>query len=147
MPFIDQPYHKNNSSSSSSWHYDSTQNSANHNLTLPQIKTTNHRLHSIRYMIATHWNSVQNSLDLNFANNFVSFEKHFVSFERNIHLDNPTIVWSFQRYIFIYIYIYIYIYIILYYIMPFKISQPRIMKFWNIIWNIIWKLFTAAAFR
>ena len=92
MPFIDQPYHKNNSSSSSSWHYDSTQNSANHNLTLPQIKTTNHRLHSIRYMIATHWNSVQNSLDLNFANNFVSFEKLLKAFERNIHLDNPTIV-------------------------------------------------------
>ena len=51
-------------------HNYSTQNLANHQLTLPQVKTTNYGLHSIRYRIAKHWNSVQNSLNLNFANFF-----------------------------------------------------------------------------
>ena len=59
---------------------------ANHQLALPQVKTTNYGLHFIRY-----WNSVQNSLNLNFAN-FVSSKKFLKAFKKNIHSDNPTIV-------------------------------------------------------
>ena len=55
-------------------HNYSTQNSANHQLPLPQVKTTNYGLHSIRYKTAKHWNSMKNSSNLNFANNFVSSE-------------------------------------------------------------------------
>ena len=53
-------------------HNNSTQNSANHQLALPQVKTTNYGLGSIRYRTAKYWSSVQNDLNLNFANNFVS---------------------------------------------------------------------------
>ena len=64
---------------------------ANHQLALPQVKTTNYGLHFIRYRTAKHWNSVQNSLNLNFAN-FVSSKKFLKAFKKNIHSDNPTIV-------------------------------------------------------
>ena len=64
-----------------------TRNSANHQLALPQVKTTNHL-----FRTAKHWNSVQNSLNLNFANNFVSSKKFLKAFKKNIHSDNPTIV-------------------------------------------------------
>ena len=51
----------------------STQNSVNHKLALPQVKTTNY---SITYKIAKPWDSVlQNSLKPSFANNFVSSKK------------------------------------------------------------------------
>ena len=73
-------------------HSYSTQNSTNHQLALPQLKTINYRLHSIRYRTAKHWNSVQNSLNLNFANNFVSSKKFLKAFKKNIHSDNSTIV-------------------------------------------------------
>ena len=73
-------------------HNYSTQNSVNHQLALPQVKTTNYGLHSIRYTTAKHWNSVQNSLKLNFANSFVSSKKFLKAFKENIHPDNPTIV-------------------------------------------------------
>ena len=73
-------------------HNYSTRNSVNHQLALPQVKTTNHGLHSIRYRTAKHWNSVQNSLKLNFANSFVSSKKFLKAFKENIHSDNPTIV-------------------------------------------------------
>ena len=73
-------------------HNYSTRNSANHQLALPQVKTTNYGLYSIRYRIAKRWNSVQNSLKLNFANDFVSSKKFLKAFEKNIHSDNPTIV-------------------------------------------------------
>ena len=72
----------------------STRNSVNHQLALPLVKTTNYGLHSIRYRTAKHWNSVQNSLKLNFANNFVSSKKLLTE---NIHSDNPAILWYFQR--------------------------------------------------
>ena len=52
----------------------STQNSVNHKLALPQVKTTNY---SITYKIAKPWESVlQNSLKPSFANNFVSSKKN-----------------------------------------------------------------------
>ena len=73
-------------------HNYSTRNSANHQLALPQVKTTNHGLHSTRYKTAKHWNSVQNSLKLNFANSFVSYKKFLKAFKENIHSDNPAIV-------------------------------------------------------
>ena len=73
-------------------HCYSTRTSTNHHLALPQVKTTNYGLHSIRYRTAKHWNSVQNSLNLNFANNFVSSKKFLKAFKKNIHSDNPTIV-------------------------------------------------------
>ena len=41
-----------------------TRSSANHQLALPQGKTTNYGLHSIRYRTAKHWNSVRNTLNL-----------------------------------------------------------------------------------
>ena len=63
-----------------------TRNSVNHQLALPQVKTNNHRLHSIRYKTAKHWNSVQNSLKLNFANSFVSSKKFLKVFKENISL-------------------------------------------------------------
>ena len=50
----------------------STRNSVNHQFALLQVKTTNYELHSIRYRTTKHWNYVQNSLKLIFANNFVS---------------------------------------------------------------------------
>ena len=68
-------------------HNYSTRNSTNHQLTLPQVKTTNYGLHSIIYRTAKHWNSVENSLNLNFANNFVSSKKFLKEFRKN-----PTIV-------------------------------------------------------
>ena len=58
----------------------STRNSVNHQLAMPQVKTTNYGLHSIRYRTAKHWNSVQNSLKLNFANNFVPSKKLLKAF-------------------------------------------------------------------
>ena len=73
-------------------HNYSTQNSVNHQLALRQVETTMYGLHSIRYRTAKHWNSVQNSLKLNFANNFVSSKKFLKAFKENIHSDNPTIV-------------------------------------------------------
>ena len=73
-------------------HNYSNRNSANHQLAPPQVKTTNYGLNSVRYRTATHWNSVQNSLNLNFANNFVSFKQFRKAFKKNVHLDNPTIV-------------------------------------------------------
>ena len=73
-------------------HNYSTQNSVNHQLALPQVKTTNYGLHSIRYTTAKHWNSVQNSLKLNFANNFASSKEFLKAFKEDIHSDNPTIV-------------------------------------------------------
>ena len=74
-------------------HNYSTRNSTNHQLALPQVKTTYYGLHSIRYRTAKHWNSVQNSLNLNFANNFGSSRKFLKAFfKKNIHSDNPTIV-------------------------------------------------------
>ena len=73
-------------------HNYSTQNSVNHQLALRQVETTMYGLHSIRYRTAKHWNSVQNSLKLNFANNFVSSKKSLKAFKENIHSDNPTIV-------------------------------------------------------
>ena len=79
-------------------HNCSTQNSANCQLALPQVKTTNYELDSIRYRTAKHWKSVQNSLNLNFTNNFVSSKKFLKAFKKNIYSNNPTIVWSFQRY-------------------------------------------------
>ena len=42
-----------------------TRNSVNHQLALPQVKTTNYGLHSIRYRTTKQWNFVQNSLKLN----------------------------------------------------------------------------------
>ena len=48
-------------------HNYSTRNSVNHKLALPQVKTTNYRLHSIRYRTAKHWKSVQNSLKTKFC--------------------------------------------------------------------------------
>ena len=50
----------------------------------------------IGYRTAKHWNSVQNNLKLNFANNFVSSKKFVQSFKKNIHSGNPTIIY-FQR--------------------------------------------------
>ena len=66
--------------------------SINHQLALPQVKTTNHGLHSNRYRTAEHWNPVQNSLKLNFTNSFVSSKIYLKAFKENIHSDNPTIV-------------------------------------------------------
>ena len=60
-------------------------------------KNTNYALHSIRYRTVKHWKSEQNSLKLNFANNFVSFKKFLKAFKKNIHSDNPTILWCCQR--------------------------------------------------
>ena len=77
----------------------STRNPANHQLALPQVKTTNYGLHSIRCRTAKYWNSVQNSLNLNFANNLVSSKTFLKAFKKNIHSDNPTIVWSSQKYL------------------------------------------------
>ena len=52
----------------------STQNSVNHKLALPQVKTTNY---SITYKIAKPWDSVlQNSLKPSFAYNFASSKKN-----------------------------------------------------------------------
>ena len=65
-------------------------------LAIPQVKTTNYGLHSIGYRTAKHWNSVQNNLKLNFANNFVSSKKFVKAFKKNIHSGNPTIIY-FQR--------------------------------------------------
>ena len=73
-------------------HNYSTQNSVNHQLALRQVKTTMYELHSIRYRTAKHWNSVQNSLNLNFANNLVSSKTFLKAFKKNINSDNPTIV-------------------------------------------------------
>ena len=70
----------------------STRDSVNHQLVLSQVKTTNFELHSIRYMTAKHWKSVQNSLKLNFTNNFVSSKNFLKAFKENIHSDNSTIV-------------------------------------------------------
>ena len=39
-------------------HNYSTRNSVNHQLPLPQVKTTNYGLHSIRYTTAKHWKIV-----------------------------------------------------------------------------------------
>ena len=78
-------------------HNYSTWNSVNYKPALPQVKTTNCGLHSIRYRTVKHWNSVQNNLKLNFANNLVSSKTFVTAFEKNFHLDNPTIVWYFQR--------------------------------------------------
>ena len=64
----------------------------------PSSKNHNNGFHSIRYRTAKYWNSVRNTLNLNFANNFVSSKKFLKAFKKNIHSDNPTIVWSFQRY-------------------------------------------------
>ena len=74
-----------------------TWNSANLQLALPQEKTTNYGLYSIRYRTTKYWNSVQNSLNLNFANNFVSPKKFLKAFKKNSHSDNPTIALYFQR--------------------------------------------------
>ena len=79
-------------------HKYSTQSSANHQAALPQVKATNYGLHFIRYRTVKHWNTVQNTLNLNFADNFVSSIKFLKTFKKNIHSDNPTIIWSFQRY-------------------------------------------------
>ena len=73
-------------------HSYSTRNSVNHQLALPHVKTTNYGLHSIRYRTVKHWSSVQNRLNLNFANNFVSSKKFLKAFKKNIHSDNPTIL-------------------------------------------------------
>ena len=73
-------------------HIYSTRGSTNHQLALPQVKTINYGLHSIRYRTAKHWNPVQNILNLNFANNFVSSKKFLKPFKKNILSDNPTIV-------------------------------------------------------
>ena len=75
-----------------------TWNSANLQLALPQEKTTNYGLHSIRYRTTKYWNSVQNSLNLNFANNFASSKRFLKAFKKNSHSDNPTIALYFQRY-------------------------------------------------
>ena len=54
----------------------STQNSVNHKLALPQVKTTTYGLYSITYRIAKPRDPVlQNSLKPSFANNFVSSKK------------------------------------------------------------------------
>ena len=64
----------------------STRSSASHQLALPQVKTTNYGLHFIRYRTAKHWNFVQNTLNLNFVNNFVSYKKFLKAFKKNIYL-------------------------------------------------------------
>ena len=51
-----------------------------------------HGLYSIRYRAAKHWDSVQNSLKLNFANNSVPSKKIVKAFKKSTHSDNPTIV-------------------------------------------------------
>ena len=79
-------------------HNYSTRSSVNNQLALPQLKTINYGLHSIRYRTAKHWNSVQNTVNLNVANNFISSRKFLKAFKKNIYSDNSTIVWSFQRY-------------------------------------------------
>ena len=73
-------------------HNYSTRSSVNNQLALPQLKTTNYGLHSVRYRTAKHWNSVQNTLNLNVANNFISYRKFFKALKKNIYYDNSTIV-------------------------------------------------------
>ena len=48
-------------------HNYSTRNSVKHKLALPEVKSTNYGLHSLRYRTAKHWKSVQNSLKTRFC--------------------------------------------------------------------------------
>ena len=73
----------------------SSRNSVNHQLALPQVKTTNCGLHSIRCRTAKHCNCVQNSSKK--TNNLLSSKKFLKAFKENTHSDNPTIAWYFQR--------------------------------------------------
>ena len=68
-----------------------TRNSANHQFALPQVKTTNYGLRSYRYRTAKYCNFVQNTLNLNFANNFFCHSKKFFkAFKKNIHLNQQS---------------------------------------------------------
>ena len=108
-------------------HNCSTRSSANHQFALPQVKNTNYGLYSIRYRTAKHWSSVQNTLNLNFANNFVP-PKNSLKHSRKIF--TLTIQHSCDLFKGIQLTLY----------MPFSISQTRIMK----VLKYYFKLFTTA---
>ena len=61
-----------------------TRNTANQQITLSQVRTTNYGLNSSTYKAAKDWNSVQKSINFNFLHDYLSPKKFIKPFKENV---------------------------------------------------------------
>ena len=65
-------------------HTHNTRTATNRQVSLPQINTANDGLNSVTYKAAKDWNSVQNKINFNFTEDYLSQNKFLKAFRENI---------------------------------------------------------------